>query len=398
MSRKYAKSHPPQSSQIVSAPLRQNFLALDDRIMGASAAAQPTPDMTVTVTGFDYLGSDGVTWRSYAGGTSPVFAAPSTNPKIGLLSMNDAGSLSWIYGTEASTPLKPNPAAGQLPICFVLGRVGMTSIADDDTGTNGYIMGQASALRATTGVSAAVTAKGNARLSLTAPNLVLSPYNGNRLTIDSIDYSIPDAGVTLAPGGLTASTTYYIYAYMNAGVMTLEAVTTAPVTQAGTGIRIKGGPVASRTLVGMARTTAATAWVDSMTQRFVLSYFQRQLRAAGQKFTTIRTLTSASPVEIHTEIRLEFILWGEDPAFGSYSGTVFTNTVSARLSQNLGLDGNGAFPTGWVDFVGTGYVPLTTSAWLVASEGYHYLTLLGTHTPGTGSWDPSGWLSLVIAG
>ena len=204
-----------------------------------------------------------------------------------MLTVDDSGSLAWAYGTEAAVPLKPNPPAGKLPICFVHGRVGMTSITDDDIGANGFILGQASALRTTLAVGGAASSrrKGQCRLTLSGATLLLAPYAGNLLTINGVNVVIPDAGVTLATGGLAASTTYYVYAWMNAGVMTLEASATAPVTQAGTGLRIKGGPDASRTLVGLARTTGAIAWSDTVTQRFVLSYFNRRSRLLSARFS-----------------------------------------------------------------------------------------------------------------
>ncbi|MBR7551793.1 hypothetical protein KC220_24955, partial [Mycobacterium tuberculosis] len=72
---------------------------------------------------------------------------------------------------------------------------------------------------------------GQCRLSyVSGTQLKLSPYNGNNLIINGVPQQIPSAGVTLANTGLAASTKYYVYAYMNAGTMTLEAVTTAHAT------------------------------------------------------------------------------------------------------------------------------------------------------------------------
>ena len=89
------------------------------------------------------------------------------------------------------------------------------------------------------------SATGQCALSKSGSNLILLPYNGNLLTINGANCTVPDAGVSLAPTGLTAGTTYFIYALASAGaVSSLEAVTTAHATSttAGNkGVEIKSG-------------------------------------------------------------------------------------------------------------------------------------------------------------
>lgn len=63
---------------------------------------------------------------------------------------------------------------------------------------------------------------GQCELSLVGANLKLLPKNGNKLMIAGRLEDVPAAGVSLAPAGLTPSTLYYIYAYMNAGEMIME--------------------------------------------------------------------------------------------------------------------------------------------------------------------------------
>src|SRR6202022_3277170 len=115
---------------------------------------------------------------------------------------------------------------------------------------------------------------GQCRLTLSGSNLLLSPRNGNKLIINGWHEVVPDAGVTLAPTGLTAGTFYYIYAFMNVGSMTLEASTTTHPTQAGTGGELKSGD-ATRTLVGAAFTDTGPAWADTFAKCWVLSWFNR---------------------------------------------------------------------------------------------------------------------------
>jgi len=87
----------------------------------------------------------------------------------------------------------------------------------------------------------AVIPFGQCRLAKSGSNLVLSPFKGNLITINSLAETIPDAGVTLSTGGLSPTTLYYIYAWMSSGTMTLEATTTAYATQTGTGVTSSRG-------------------------------------------------------------------------------------------------------------------------------------------------------------
>ncbi|HYE89532.1 MAG TPA: hypothetical protein VEA38_00875 [Terriglobales bacterium] len=84
---------------------------------------------------------------------------------------------------------------------------------------------------------------------VSASSIKLLPLNGNRLIINGTTQTIPAAGVSLSNSGLTTSTTYYLYAYMNGSTMTLEASTTAHATSSTDGVEIKSGDQ-TRTFVG----------------------------------------------------------------------------------------------------------------------------------------------------
>jgi hypothetical protein len=72
---------------------------------------------------------------------------------------------------------------------------------------------------------------GQCYLDLSGGNLRLLPKNGNKLIVNGVVCTVPDAGVTLAPTGLTAGTTYFIYATASGGVVNaLEASVTAHAT------------------------------------------------------------------------------------------------------------------------------------------------------------------------
>lgn len=234
------------------------------------------------------------------------------------------------------------------------------------------------------------------RLTLSGGNLLLSRVDGRRLTINGTAQLIPQAGITLAATGLTPSTLYYIYAYMNAGTMTLEASATAPATDATTGIQIKTGD-ATRTLVGMARPITGPAWADSAKQRFVLSYYNRVKKHAEGNFTATRSTTSGTFVEINTEIRIEFLAWGDGELWFSTGGGMATSPGSGLQATRISLDGTvNWFAQGSQQTAQDFVIPLSISGPIQPTLGYHYATLLGAVSSGTAIWLGTGGSTCFI--
>ncbi|WOF75307.1 hypothetical protein QMT40_002978 [Parvibaculaceae bacterium PLY_AMNH_Bact1] len=240
---------------------------------------------------------------------------------------------------------------------------------------------------------------GECRLEKDGANLRLNPYNGNLLTIDGAAYTIPAAGVALAATGLTIDTDHYIYAYMNSSTMTLEASTTAHATDATTGVEIKTGD-STRTLVGLARPIAGPAWVDSETQRFVRSWFNRKASHCLNAFTTARSTTATSWSEVHTEIRCEFLAWSDEVVAGNLNSYAFVNG-SNMVYHGISFDG-GDVETGASAslFGSTGGAIGGAVSKSGLSEGYHYATLSAYTAPGFtctfGHLDNVAGLSLTV--
>jgi hypothetical protein len=234
---------------------------------------------------------------------------------------------------------------------------------------------------------------GQCRLVKSGANLVLQRFNGQWLVIDDKVYSIPAAGVALGATGLTPGSTYYIYAYMSGATMTLEASATVPATDTDTGVRIKTGD-ATRTLVGMARPITGPAWQDTAAQRFVVSWFNRRDIATASFFTVGRSTASGAFIELNTEIRNEFLAWADTALSFTAGGAISNNTAAAQTATALAIDGavaleggsNAANPTG----INNQLLPVHAAANLTAIEGYHYVTLVGTVSGGTGTWAGSG--------
>lgn len=237
-------------------------------------------------------------------------------------------------------------------------------------------------------VDKATAGFGQCRLTLSGGNLLLSRFNGQWLMINGAMQSIPSAGVTLAATGLTVGTLYYIYAYMNSGTMTLEASTTTHATDATLGIEIKSGD-ATRTLVGMARPITGPAWADSISQRFVRSWFNRKPEAMRKAFTAIRSTTSLSFTEINTEIRCEWLQWADEVPQAHIQGTAANVSSNIYTVTAIGWDGTPDANTSNSITSATGlFVNCSTSAPKEGlSEGYHYATLMGAvSAASTGQW------------
>ncbi len=101
------------------------------------ASEQDSPDLTLQV-------SDGTaiilgTTVKFAGGNSGSFTAPSSDPRIDLLSIDDSGTLNITTGVEAASPVAPDYPTDEFVIAEVFNRVGQTSIKNEDDASNGFI-------------------------------------------------------------------------------------------------------------------------------------------------------------------------------------------------------------------------------------------------------------------
>lgn len=253
------------------------------------------------------------------------------------------------------------------------------------------------AIAAMIAAAAPPIAQGQCRLSKSGANLILLPYKGNRLMVNGVLCTIPDAGVTLAPPAV-ASTTYNIYAVATAGVITsLENSATAhvPDTAAGAnkGVEIKTGD-ATRSMVGMARTTAANAWADTRAQRFVRSWFNDPKTEAGNALTANVNSTTTSYIELNSAARAEFLSWLGEPITIGTAGRMTNNAAGGDTSEcSIGIDSAVARDSWAYVQSATGISQGPASAFLTISdlaEGYHYATMLGkAGGTGTTTWGGS---------
>lgn len=167
--------------------------------------------------------------------------------------------------------------------------------------------------------------------------------------------------------------------------MTLEYSTTGH-SKHTNGIEIKTGDP-TRTLVGMAWASALNTWGTGAAD--VASWFNRRNVSVSGVFSTARSTTSASPVELNSEIRCNFLSWGDETVLCKTNQTAQNILNSNNVATQLNIDGS-------LGLAGNTFMqPTTFLPWAVAisddvtvSEGRHYLTVFGATGGGTATWHP----------
>lgn len=240
---------------------------------------------------------------------------------------------------------------------------------------------------------------GQCQLVKSGANLVLQPYNGNKLFINGILCTVPAAGVSLAPGAFVVGTNYNIYAVATGTTVTsLEASTTARATDATYGNQIKAGDP-TRVLVGKARPIAGPLWVDTDLQRLVISWFNRTPRRI---YNTIGSnVLSASTTPVGVIPQMEFLSWGEGGVPVSFVGSSANNTANATVSTAFSLDLTLTFshsPCVWQAYNSNVSGPSVGGTTFLPNEGFHFIILNGSVSGGTGTWVSGMEMSGVIQG
>lgn len=238
---------------------------------------------------------------------------------------------------------------------------------------------------------------GQCYLSLSGGNLILSPFQGNRLTINGIAQTVPSSGVTLAPTGLTVGALHYVHAYMIGSTMALEASVLGHATDSTTGVEIKSGD-ATRTLVGMCVPQTGPVFADSGTKRLVLSWFNRRNKEVNNLSIAGGTTGSATAQEINSSDRLLFLSWADDAVNGYANVSTTSNNSGCTWAITFGLDGTGY---GYTNFNGGtaigGPVSLSTAYCPEVSEGSHYATVMGQISGGNTLTVQGGGTSTIRA-
>ena len=337
------------------------------------AASVPNPlTLSGSTAGYTPLVLTSTEAAAAAGPIQDIYrdsASPAANDILGQLLFNgrDSAANKQEYASIQTVIVDPTSTSEDSTLDFYIQVAGARTLAMSLTGPVGVVA--------------------DVQLTKSSTNLLLSRYNGTQMFINGINRVVPSGGVTLSASGTASSTLYYIYVFMNSGTMTLEYSTTVPATDATYGHQIKNGD-ATRSLVGMARTDGGSAWADSATQRFVLSYYNRRSIGSDNAFTSNQTTTSATLVELSTSIRCEFLTWA-DGSVDAAANFIHSNSAARCLhSFAVGFDGTTPENNGYIS---TDSAPNANDAWVGAisvaksglAVGYHYATLLAATNSAT---------------
>ena len=110
----------------------------NDALSFLKVVAQSTPDMTVQVS----VGAGFVSNRHVVQLTAEdtaAISAPTTNPRIDLVQIDQYDTVSIKTGSESATPSAPSADSGAMGLATIYCRVGMTVIKDTDDTSNGYL-------------------------------------------------------------------------------------------------------------------------------------------------------------------------------------------------------------------------------------------------------------------
>jgi len=380
--------------------------------VGGSGAFQPLDaDLTalaaLTGTNVIYYRSAANTWSAITIGTGLTFSAGTLDAPVftsgakGEVPASGGGTANFLRadGTWAA------PAGG-----------GGGNVSNSGT----PVAGQAAEwVTATTikGVSAPTPHCG--RLAyIGTTQLTFLPFNGDKIKINGVIYTIPGTGAgiaglantgvrvnNVAGQNLAANTNYWVFAENVSGTITAHFWTVAgglaaphhrPSQTAGNeGLEVwyNGTELPQFTLIGLIRTNASAQFVDTAAVRGVLSWFNQRPRVAQGKFSTNRFTASTSYVEINSEIAVGFLTWVDNAVLLSASGAT-SNSGIASGGTKIYVDAAAITGENFSTSAAGGYLGsvglMTALGGLdTLTEGYHTATLYGMASGGTQTWTAS---------
>jgi hypothetical protein len=251
---------------------------------------------------------------------------------------------------------------------------------------------------------------------VSATALSFKPFGGDAIKLNGRIRTIPAAGIVglantgvfvngVAGQNLVAYTLYTVYVFDNSGVLTADFRTTPirhiPSPTAGNvGVEVYSPdgttPDDTRSLIGMICTTPSTAqFVDSYSQRFVISWFNRRNLPLCGPYTPGVVTSATSMIELSAASRIEFLTWVDEHVQLIICGQAQGSGANYARSS-FGYDGTTmitALEALFLDrFASINY---TSSGQIIAAEcteGYHYVTPIG-YVSGT-----SGTFYMFVSG
>lgn len=247
---------------------------------------------------------------------------------------------------------------------------------------------------------------------INATTLSFTPFNGGHIKVNGVLVPIPTSGIVgltntnayvngVAGQSLAAGQVYYVYAFVNSGVLTADFSATGHATSVALtneGTEIKSGDN-TRTLIGMIRTAnGATTFIDNAQNRYVLSWFNRRarnLRSATQTANYVGPSWSG----VNGAAFVYFLVWGDEAcSFGVYGQSYVNDTGAASVYTGYALDQLSAAGAGLVaSTLGTNNVQWWINSSLsdsmdALSEGMHTLLPAAYGAPYT------SYINIVVHG
>ena len=386
--------------------------ALDDGDISGASTTLPTPEAS-TLIGWD---SAGTTLQNYSAGeiSAAILVTPyaetllddanaaAARTTLGLGTMAVEAAADYVvkatldaagdmyYASAADTPAKlANGAEMWMPTC---GRLTLTTAvpmpSSDVTG---------------------------------ATTVYFTPYKGNVVQLYDGTTWLPyifaelsqlTTDATKSPAAVAVSSNYDVFVWNDSGTLRAtrgpawsgdkERGNGAGTTELGmlegryvNNVAITNGPAAQRGLyVGTIRSNASSQIEDSDSNRMVWNFYNRIPRNMFRVFTADRATTSATFVELDSEIRCNFVLGLSEDAV-SIASSGYESGPNATVTGRTAAGINDATAE---DIAATMFSIInvrTTLEYSFAgaayglSAGSHYITLLG-HSDGSNSWSWEG--------
>jgi microcystin-dependent protein len=303
---------------------------------------------------------------NFAGGSTPTFTAPSSHPRIDLITIDATGTLALVTGTESASPSVPAYPVGTVTLAEVFHAVGETALYDNDNqqAGQGYIQRDArpffnitqivqsglmmmwpiapapigwlacdgSAIsRATYPALFAIVAPTFGTITVTIASPAVVSATGHGLQVgDQVYFTTTGA----LPTGLSANTLYYV---ITAGFGSNSFEVSA--TRGGSAINTSGSQSGTHTMVkcpfGLGD-GSTTFNLPDMRANFPLGYKAGDTNAGyyGQKGGEATHTLTASEIPSHTHNLPQGISLGAGGATG-----VATSTNGTTNGTNLATDG-----------------------------------------------------------
>lgn len=218
-----------------------------------------------------------------------------------------------------------------------------------------------------------------------ATHVQLSRYNGSKLRINGKTEDIPSSAVTITNSGLAASTTYYVYAYMDTTMKLQFGASSYLIAPDGTAVHATAPNLA---LVGMVHTNASGQFESDGNNRLVASFYNRRPTYLVGR-TVEFGIDSTTAIEGDVTARISFVAWSNDAVSVALSGFSQNNTATATNETFIYRDGASQEATASVATAAAAgsWMPVSSATSIAVPEGYHFEAVNALVTAGHGIFD-----------